>query len=54
MMGGYSFVSIGLVLPLMVKDPSFAITPWQTGLIAAAAVFGRMLGAVIFGSMVDR
>ena len=54
LMGGYSFVSIGLVLPLMVKDPSFTISEWQTGLIAAAAVFGRLLGAVIFGSLVDR
>ena len=54
LMGGYSFVSIGLVLPLMANDPSFTINEWQTGAIAAAAVFGRMLGAIIFGSLVDR
>ncbi len=54
LMGGYSFVSIGVALPLMAKDPHFPITVWQTGAIAAAAVFGRMLGAIIFGSLVDR
>ena len=54
LMGGYSFVSIGVALPLMAKDPDFPITEWQTGAIAAAAVFGRLLGAVIFGSLVDR
>lgn len=54
LMGGYSFVSIGVALPLMGKDPNFPITVWQTGAIAAAAVFGRMLGAIFFGSLVDR
>jgi len=54
LMGGYSFVSIGVALPLMANDPNFPITVWQTGAIAAAAVFGRMLGAIIFGSLVDR
>ena len=52
--GGYSFVSIGVALPLMANDPDFPITEWQTGAIAAAAVFGRLLGSVIFGSLVDR
>lgn len=54
LMGGYSFVSIGVALPLMAKDPDFPMAVWQTGAIAAAAVFGRMLGAIIFGSLVDR
>ena len=54
LMGGYSFVSVGVALPLMAKDPNFPITVWQTGAIAAAAVFGRMFGAILFGSLVDR
>ena len=54
LMGGYSFVSIGVALPLMLHDPDFPITEWEAGAIAAAAVFGRLLGATIFGALVDR
>ena len=54
LMGGYSFVSLGVALPLLGKDPAFPISVWETGAIASAAVLGRMLGAVFFGSLVDR
>ena len=54
MMGGYSFFMVGIVLPLMQKDPSFPVTTFETGAIAAAGVLGTLIGAVIFGSLVDR
>jgi MFS transporter, putative metabolite transport protein len=54
MIGGYSFFMIGIVLPLMQKDPAFPITAFQAGAIAAAGVLGTLLGALIFGSLVDR
>jgi putative MFS transporter len=54
MMAGYSFFMIGIVLPLMQKDPAFPITSFEAGAIAAAGVLGTLLGALIFGSLVDR
>ncbi len=54
MMSGYSFFMIGIVLPLMQKDPSFPVTTFETGAIAAAGVLGTLIGAVLFGSLVDR
>jgi hypothetical protein len=45
MMAGYSFFMIGIVLPLMQKDPAFPITTFEAGAIAAAGILGTLLGA---------
>jgi MFS family permease len=54
MMAGYSFFMIGIVLPLMQKDPAFPITSFEAGAIAAAGILGTLIGALVFGSLVDR
>jgi len=54
MMGGYTFFMIGVVLPLMQGDKHFTVETWQIGAIGAAGLLGRLLGALIFGGLVDR
>jgi MFS family permease len=54
MLAGYSFFMIGVVLPLLHKDPRFSVTTFQLGAIASAGVLGTLLGALIFGALVDR
>ncbi len=54
LMGGYSIYLMGVVLPLLKRDSDFSMSDWQVGAIAAAGVFGLFLGAVIFGSVVDK
>ncbi|HEX2842516.1 MFS transporter [Hyphomicrobium sp.] len=54
LMAGYSFFMIGIVLPLMQKDPSFPLSTFQSGAIAAAGIVGTLVGALVFGSLVDR
>jgi MFS family permease len=54
MMGGYTFFMIGVVLPLMQVSRNFTVEAWEIGAIAAAGLLGRMLGALIFGGLVDR
>ena len=54
LMAGYSFFMIGIILPLMQKDPTFPVSTLEAGAIAAAGVIGTLLGALIFGSLVDR
>lgn len=54
LIGGYAVYSMGVVLPLLDRDRAFEVNPWQLGAIPAAGVFGLLLGAVIFGAVVDR
>ncbi len=54
LMGGYAIYSMGVVLPLLDRDPAFEVSTWQLGAIPAAGVFGLLLGAVVFGGVVDR
>ena len=54
LLGGYAFFMIGVVLPLLQKDPRFPATAWQIGAIASAALLGTLLGALLLGAIVDR
>ena len=47
---GYDLSSLGLVLPLVVKSLSHAsLTSLQTGTLAASALTGAAIGALVFG-----
>ncbi|MCL5008453.1 MAG: MFS transporter, partial [Candidatus Marsarchaeota archaeon] len=48
----YDLFIIGIVL-LMIK-PIFNLSATQIGLVASAALFGAVIGPVIFGSIGDR
>jgi MFS family permease len=54
MLAGYSFFMVGVVLPLIEKDAAFPVTSFEVGAIASAGILGTLLGAVVFGSLVDR
>ena len=49
---GYDLVIYGVVLPALMKD--WGLTPLQAGALGSYALFGAMLGAIIFGSLSDR
>ena len=49
---GYILSSIGIALVAL--QPRFALSPASTGLIAAATLFGILIGAPAFGYLTDR
>jgi MFS transporter, AAHS family, benzoate transport protein len=49
---GYDLVTYGVVLPALMKD--WGLTPLQAGALGSYALFGAMLGAIVFGSLSDR
>lgn len=49
---GYDLVIYGVVLPLLMQQ--WSLTAVQAGLLASAALFGMMFGAMIFGTLSDR
>lgn len=49
---GYILSSIGIALVAL--QPRFALSPASTGLIAAATLFGILIGAPVFGYLTDR
>lgn len=49
---GYDLVIYGVVLPALMKD--WGLSPLQAGALGSYALFGAMLGAIIFGSLSDR
>lgn len=49
---GYDLVVYGSVLPVLMKE--WALTSTQAGTLGSAALFGMMLGAVIFGPLADK
>lgn len=54
LLGGFTFFMVGVVLPLLQHDARFPVETWQIGAIGAAGLLGRLLGALIFGGLVDR
>lgn len=52
MLDGFDFFIIGVANPLIAKD--FGATPWQTGLVSAAAILGAMFGAAFLGPLGDK
>ncbi len=49
---GYDLVIYGVVLPLLMQQ--WSLTAVQAGLLASAALFGMMFGAMIFGTLSDK
>ena len=49
---GYDLVIYGAVLPVLMKE--WSLTPLQAGSLGSYALFGMMLGAMIFGPAADR
>lgn len=49
---GYDMVTYGAVLPVLMKE--WNLTPLQAGTLGSYALFGMMLGAMIFGPAADR
>lgn len=49
---GYDLVIYGVALPLLMQQ--WSLTAVQAGLLASAALFGMMFGAMIFGTLSDR
>lgn len=49
---GYDLVIYGVVLPTLMKE--WNLTPLQAGALGSYALFGMMLGAMIFGPAADR
>src|SRR5574343_334735 len=49
---GYDLVIYGVALPLLMQQ--WSLTAVQAGLLASAALFGMMFGAMIFGTISDK
>ena len=49
---GYDLVIYGVVLPVLMKE--WSLTPLQAGSLGSYALFGMMVGAMIFGPAADR
>ncbi|TID63751.1 aromatic acid/H+ symport family MFS transporter [Acinetobacter junii] len=49
---GYDLIIYGVALPLLMQQ--WSLTAVQAGLLASAALFGMMFGAMIFGTLSDR
>lgn len=49
---GYDLVIYGVVLPVLMKE--WNLTPLQAGSLGSYALFGMMVGAMIFGPAADR
>jgi AAHS family benzoate transporter-like MFS transporter len=51
---GYDMGALGAVLPTMLSDPSWHLTPGVAGLMASAVLVGMFFGGYIFGVIGDR
>ena len=49
---GYDLVIYGVALPLLMQQ--WSLTAVEAGLLASAALFGMMFGAMIFGTLSDK
>ena len=49
---GYDLVVYGVVLPVLMEQ--WSLTPVQAGALGSYALFGMMIGAIVFGQLADR
>lgn len=49
---GYDLVVYGVVLPVLMQE--WDLTPVQAGALGSYALFGMMIGAIVFGQLADR
>lgn len=50
---GYDLGIYGAVLPKLLEDNSWALSPAQAGTIASYALFGMFIGAILVGTITD-
>src|SRR5436309_2233822 len=50
---GYDLVVLGVVLPALLKEPSWHLTPNTASTIASIGLVGVMVGAAIVGTVTD-
>jgi MFS transporter, AAHS family, benzoate transport protein len=50
---GYDLVVLGVVLPALLQEPSWGLTPNTASLISVAGLVGVMVGAVVIGPISD-
>lgn len=50
---GYDLAIYGAVLPAILDDPAWKLSPTMAGSIASYALFGMLIGAVISGTITD-
>ena len=51
---GYDLVVLGVVLPSLLRDPSWGLDPATASVISAAGLVGVMFGALLVGPLTDR
>jgi MFS transporter, AAHS family, benzoate transport protein len=49
---GFDLVIYGTIVPVLMKE--WSLTPVETGTLASYALFGMMIGAMIFGPLADK
>lgn len=54
LLDGFDAVVLGAVMPSMIEDPSFGLTPATGTAVATAGLFGMMVGALGMGWATDR
>lgn len=50
---GYDVGVIGAIVPALMTDPAWALTPLQVGELSSAALFGTLFGAYLIGVVSD-
>lgn len=50
---GYDLGIYGAVLPKLLEDKSWALSPAHAGTIASYALFGMFIGAILVGTITD-
>ena len=50
---GYDLVVLGVVLPVLLRDPSWGLTPASASLVATVGLVGVMVGALAVGPISD-
>lgn len=54
LLDGFDLVVIGAVLPSMIEDPSWQVTPGEATQIVTAGLIGMTLGALAIGTLTDK
>ena len=54
LLDGFDAVVLGAVMPSMIEDPGFGLTPASGTAVATAGLFGMMVGALGMGWATDR